>query len=308
MLANPLMRKGLGFCIIFAILASPLIVYSQENHNESGIESVEDGTESRESEEESQEIMLPSLDEWQEMDLNNRVRLLVAAIYNANKNGQTIKLADIERLLGQSQDQEDLGDGKERQIFQLEGDGHPIKVSLVYDEKKDAYIEALARQDLEEASVVNQEIFDQAGKLMQDNYHNHEVTYYDQVEKILGSPQSHSYIYDVCVYHYAGEAGDEYALTLEDEVVTDLNYKSGDQEARQEVIDRSRKDFDRLSHEAGLSPKKIVSIMGPPMSINYDSTTGIVTNAWFSNSDDSLVKEVYYYHAYDGISIGLAYN
>ena len=73
-------------------------------------------------------------------------------------------------------------------------------------------------------------------------------------------------------------------------------------------IEQTKKQLDRLAHEAGLNHQEILSILGQPHSINYDSKSGIITNAWFSTSETSAAKEVYYYYAYNGISIGLAYG
>ncbi|WIK65856.1 hypothetical protein [Globicatella sanguinis] len=97
-------------------------------------------------------------------------------------------------------------------------------------------------------------------------------------------------------------------MTVKENIITDINYLSGDQASMKHPIEQTKKQLDRLAHEAGLNHQEILSILGQPHSINYDSKSGIITNAWFSTSETSAAKEVYYYYAYNGISIGLAYG
>ena len=124
----------------------------------------------------------------------------------------------------------------------------------------------------------------------------------------LESPKSVSYIFDAIVYQFPGENHDKYAVTVKENIITDINYLSGDQASMKHPIKQTKKQLDRLAHEAGLNHQEILSILGQPHSINYDSKSGIITNAWFSTSETSAAKEVYYYYAYNGISIGLAYG
>lgn len=143
-------------------------------------------------------------------------------------------------------------------------------------------------------------------KLVTD-YANEEYTTIDAARQILGPTPSVSYLGNYDIYHYQDEEDNEVALMLINNKVVAFNVINQDNTLTEQPFEQTKQQLDRLSHEDGLNRQEIVSIMGQPHAVYYDSSQGIVTYAWYSDVDPD-VSAVTYQFAYNGIGIGLMYN
>lgn len=252
---------------------------------------------------------LPTNEQWAELSLEEKAHTIVSTIYlNANTEN-SITEEQIQVLLGEPDEVFEMNDQIKQHLFTLEDGGRKIALKLAYDLEKKTYFEGLGEQSFElDTPPVTFDKFDELASLLRENYQDKQHTKVEVLADYLESPKSVSYIFDAIVYQFPGENHDKYAVTVKENIITDINYLSGDQASMKQPIEQTKKQLDRLAHEAGLNHQEILSILGQPHSINYDSKSGIITNAWFSTSETSAAKEVYYYYAYNGISIGLAYG
>lgn len=255
-------------------------------------------------------LALPKKASWQEMDLHQQIESLIRNLNPSRETYGPIEPEQVQNYLGEPTESNQLKEGKLQEIYLLESDQGKAKVTLVYDQNLKAYIESLAwvEDTADQKQEIKQEDFVKIGDLMRKDYANRRSTAADQALKTFGQAKKKTYVFEMTLHHYQGDQDQEYVLTTVGDQVKSLNYTSGDKKLWQKPIKKSKQELDRMSHEAGLNKTAVVGQIGSkPMAINYDSKNGMVTYAWFSDHPDS-VEEVYYYYAYNGVSIGLAYQ
>lgn len=256
-------------------------------------------------------VNLPSHAEWETMEIEEQIQAIVQTIYTYNQNGEEVNQKNIGTLLeNYEQNKESLEEGIIRETYTVTNGNQQAELRLVFSEEKSTYLEAMGEVELQEKQTkyIEKDHFEQLGQQLCEDYAKHQLTNFETASRLFGSPSKVSYVFDLSIYHYKGQNHQEdYAVTVVDDWVTALNFTKSDKELMEKSIPLEKKQLDRLSHEAGLNKNEIIGQLGAPMSINYDSKNGIVTYAWFSQADDS-VEEVYYYYAYNGVSIGLAYD
>ncbi|MBG9980922.1 hypothetical protein HZY91_07375 [Facklamia sp. DSM 111018] len=256
-------------------------------------------------------VDLPSQTEWVKIEVDEQIQAIVQSVYSYKQNGKKINQQDIGTLLeSYEHHKKSLEEGINRETYVLTNNEEKAELRLVYSEKESTYLEAMGEIELQKKQTkpIEKDLFEQLGQQLCGEYAKHQWLQFESVSRLFGSPIKVSYVFDLTIYHYKGKSQEEeYAVTVVDEMVTALNFTKNDKELMKKPISLEKKQLDRLSHEAGLNKNEIIGQLGTPMSINYDSKNGIVTYGWFSQAEES-VEEVYYYYAYNGVSIGLAYD
>lgn len=257
------------------------------------------------------ESQSPTLDMnfWRQLTGSEQAQWIVRSVYDKETHQQILNKLQLEELIGPADQVNGMTNGLNRWEYQLEGPEGLTHLKLVYDETKDQFVEAGGELEYSQVPIhrVSESDFLLAGQVLKDNYALEQHSNLAMLKDQLGNPAGETYLFNMTVYRYLGEKGAKVAVTTIDDRITAINFSKEDKHKMALPIDKSPKELDRLSHEAGLNKDLIISILGQPDAINYDSKNGIITYGWFSQASDS-VNEVYYYYAYNGISIGLAYK